>query len=202
MNDFIIIILSISAFIWLMFSFLHYYMRRKNISLNKKEKETLRFLFIGGIGLIIYFIFFEDADFIFECQKETQKCYYYHSTIYNRELRLVKSYDLTAANEIKIITRRRKSGRYSSRTVYRLKFSGPFDSFEMPKDFSFKDEARKQAELVARFLQTNTPYYTYEKLSPKRSEHELFIVIFLLISLIVPTSGSFIVLCKLFSRRK
>lgn len=203
MDDFIIaIFLPISFFLWLIFFFLRYYMHKKKLSLKKEEKRSICILLTASLCFMFYIIFFEDVDFVFDCRKETQSCHYYHSTIYNRELSLVKSYDLTAVNEIKILTRKRKSGRYSSRTVYRLEFSGPFESFEMPKDFNFKDDAEEQAGRIARFLQTGTPRYVYKDITPKDYKHFPLIMLVWIISSIVATSGIFIMLGKLFSHRK
>ena len=132
--------------------------------------------------------FFQDVDFVFDCQKKTRRCDYYHSTFYNKKLRLVKSYDLAAINEIKVVPHRRKK-----QTFYRLKFSGPFDRFEMPQSFLLESKAREQAAHIALFLHTDSPRYEYKNIKSKNFE----------IGMAIATIyGIFLMLGKLFLRKK
>lgn len=161
MTDLNTFFLILNVVLWLIFIFLYYCLRKKKISFRKEEKKRIRSLLIF-LALIPCVVFFQDVDFVFDCQKKTRRCDYYHSTFYDKELRLVKSYDLAAINEIKVVPRRRKK-----RTFFRLEFSGPFDRFEMPQSFLLESKAREQADRIALFLHTDSPRYEYKNIQSK-----------------------------------
>ncbi len=101
---------------------------------------------------------------------------------------MIKSYDLAAINEIKIVPRRQKK-----QTFYRLEFSGPFDRFEMPQSFFLESKAREQASRIALFLHTDSPRYEYKNIQSKNFEIGMAIV---------TIYGIFLMLGKLFLRKK
>ena len=70
----------------------------------------------------------------------------------------------------------------------------------MPKDFSFKDDARKQAERAAVFLKTDKKRYVYKDVVSKGSEKKLFIILSLSLSLIFAVVGILTILAKIFKK--
>lgn len=184
MNGLLFFIAEIAAAFGGVFLLLLIYMRRNGLAFTGQEKKSfviLTVLFFGATG---FFFFFEDDDFVFRCGKDTQSCNYYHSTLYNKKIRHVRSYDLSGIKETGIVPHKRSCGRHCSRTVYRVVFNGENNSFEMPKDFDFKEDAEKQAARAAAFLQTDKPHYTYKDLK-KNDTGKDFILYWLLFFLVL-----------------
>ena len=202
MDDFVLSVAGIAAAFGGVFILLLLFMRRKGLTFTKAEKKSFFFvilIFFVGTG---YFFFFEDADFIFRCGKDTQRCDYYHSTHYNKNIRLARSFDLSGIKEAGIVPHKRSCGRHCSKTVYRIVFNGENNSFEMPKDFDFKEDAERQAARAAAFLQTDKPYYAYKEITPNNTKNDSIILLPLFLSVILSMFGSLTILVKIIENRK
>ena len=154
--------------IWGVFILLLIFMPRKRRIFIEKEKKYAVIIPLLLIGSAAWFTFFEDAEFRFVCRKETQHCDYYHSTLFNKELRIADSYSLDGINDTAVKKRKRPRGgrrRGVTKTVYTLVFNGPEKHFEMPKDFHFWEDALEQAEKAGVFLHTDVPEYVYTETS-------------------------------------
>lgn len=202
MNDFVLMFLQPVAAVWVVFILLLIYARKKGLSFTRQEKRSFFGILIISLPILGWFVFFEDLDFTFDCRKDTQTCTYFHSTIYNPNLRPVRSYDLTGIRETGIVPHKRSCGRHCTKTVYRVKFSGENYSFEMPKDFTFTDDARKQAGRAASFLQTDKPRYFYKDMAGKGADKDLFIIITASLSMFVAMIGLITVAIKIFQSLK
>lgn len=131
-------------------------------SFAKETKQYAVFLLLLLAGTIVWFTFFEDAEFRFVCRKETQRCEYHHSTLFNKELRIADSFGLDGINNVEIKRHTRYAGRRRARRpYYAVSFSGNGESFEMPKKFNYQSDAQKQATLADTFLRTDIPEYIY-----------------------------------------
>ena len=202
MDDLVSSVAGIAAAFGGVFILLLLFMRRQGLTFTKEEKKSFFFIiliFFGGVG---YFFFFEDADFIFRCGKDTQRCDYHHSTHYNKNIRLARSFDLSGIKEAGIVPRKRSCGRHCSKTVYRIVFNGENNSFEMPKDFDFKEDAERQAARAAAFLQTDKPYYAYKEITPNNTKNYSIILLPLFLSVILSMFGLLTALTKIFQRKK
>lgn len=200
MDDFVLTFLKSSAAIWGLFILLLIYARKKGLSFSRQEKNNFYGILIFSVLVAGWFVFFQDLDFIFDCRKETQRCHYYHSTIYNKKMRLHRSYDLTGIREVEVVSRKRSCGRYCTKTVYRIKFKGENSSFEMAKDFDSRKLAQKQAARATTFLQTDKPYYIYKNLMPERAGHDLFFLIAAALSMVYAFVGILVLLVKIFKK--
>lgn len=178
------------------------FMRRQGLTFTKEEKKSFFFIILIFFGTVGYFFFFEDADFIFRCGKDTQRCDYHHSTHYNKNIRLARSFDLSGIKEAGIVRHKRSCGRRCSKTVYRIVFNGENNSFEMPKDFDLKEDAERQAARAAAFLQTDKPYYAYQEITSNDTKHYLIMILPLFLSFILIMYGSLTILVKIIGNRK
>lgn len=151
---------------WIVFLLLLVYARifspEKLKSFAKEGKQYAVFLLLLLAGTIVWFTFFEDAEFRFVCRKDTQRCEYHHSTLFNKELRIADSFGLDGINNVEIKRHTRYAGRRRARRpYYAVSFSGNGESFEMPKKFNYQSDAQKQAALAGAFLHTDVPEYVY-----------------------------------------
>ena len=162
---------------WIAFVALFVLFKKKGLRLNKKQSGHFKALLISVVAAFGFFAAFADRDFVFYCQSETQKCEYYRSTLVNKELRLAETYDLSgvASVEIRERFRRRKSG-YKD-PYYKIAFVSPAGGFEMPREFSFRDDARDEAAEIGAFLAKEKKSYRYERLSSKNGNLFLYIMI-------------------------
>ena len=201
MNDFVRAFMEPAAAVWGIFALLLIYARQKGLSFTRQEKRSFIGILIVLAAVSGWFFFFKDASFIFSCQKSTQRCDYFHSTLYNKNLRLSRSYDLTGIKEIEIVPHKRSCGRHCTKTVYRIRFQGNGDGFEMPKDFDFKDDVRKQAAKASAFVQTDKSAYLYKDIMPDGAGKTLMFVIAALMSTAFAFVGIFTILTKRFVRK-
>ena len=192
---------------------LHNYKRKKGIFFPKHTILDLCLLAIIFIVVPIYQLGFSEkfGDFVFDCQKETQRCDHYYSTPNNEKLRLKKSYDLAGINNIELVTRviKSKSGLFTSGEKYYLKFYGASDSFEMPREFILREEAEKQAGRIAKFLNTRkSRRYTYKKMVPEelrndvRNRKETIIIVATLVFSIFALIVSILMILEIFFPQK
>ena len=198
MDDLSLSFLRIAAVVWGTFVLLLFYARRKGVSFTKSEKRT--FFIVVSVLLAVSggFAFFEDADFVFDCRKETRRCDYFHSTLSDRRVRLVRSYDLSGVDGAEIVSRRRSCGRYCRKTVYRIRFRGRENGFEMPKDFDFKDDAEHQASKAAAFLQTDKPLYRFQDTLPDDAGKDLIVIMGSVLSSALAFGSILTILMKLY----
>ncbi|MBR1776978.1 MAG: hypothetical protein IJ752_00120 [Alphaproteobacteria bacterium] len=175
MNEFITIFSTFAAAGWSALILLLIYARKKGAVFSRKEKAGAVGIFLFLAGFIGYIYFFNETEVVFKCQKQTMRCAYYIATLSDRQLRLAKLYDLTGINAVEIKTHKRQDGRYTTKTVYRIRFSGKDGGFEMPKDFDFREAAQEQAARAVSFLQTDASDFTYTQ---KDGDPEGMLVIF------------------------
>lgn len=100
-----------------------------------------------------WFYFFEDKQTVFECRNPSLTCVYYHSTIADPKLRFVRSFNLNGLKEIELKRVKRRSGKYSTRTVYKIVFHSETEQNEFPKTFDIEDWAQEEIGKINRFLQ-------------------------------------------------
>ena len=150
------------AFFLLLLVYARIFSPEKLKSFAKEGKQYAVFLLLLLTGTVVWFTFFEDAEFRFVCLKETQRCEYHHSTLFNKELRIADSFSLDGINNVEIKRHMRYAGkRRARRPYYTVSFSGNGKSFEMPKKFNYRSDAQKQATLTDTFLHTDIPEYIY-----------------------------------------
>ena len=200
MNDFVSIFTVPVAVVWGIFALLSIYACKKGLSFTRLEKRSFAVVLIVLASVLGCFFFFEETGFVFSCRKSTQRCDYFHSTLYNQKLRLKHSYDLTDMTQIEIVPHKRSCGRYCRKTVYRIRFHGNGDGFEMPKDFDLKEDAEEQASKAADFIQTDKPRYVYKDIMPDGAGKNLMIVMVSVMSMVFALNGVFTLLIKLFKK--
>lgn len=105
--------------------------------------------------------FFKDKETLFQCDKETLRCEYLHSTIANPKLRFVRSFDLREQKNIEIKKVRRRRGRYSRRTVYLIEFHSETKRNTFPTEFSYREAAERELGKINRFLHTDRKHYEF-----------------------------------------
>lgn len=130
----------------------------------------------GLLGAFIaasaWFCLFEDKQTILECRKDAMICSYYRSTIANPELRLSRSFDIKDVQSIELKTEKRRSGKYSTKTVYRIVFVTPTAREEFPTTFDIQEWAVEEIGKINRFLKSNRESYVFSKGSSEINEFE------------------------------
>lgn len=116
--------------------------------------------------------FFEDKQTVFECRKPSLTCVYYHSTIADPKLRFVRSFNLNDLKEIELKTEKRRSGKYSTREVYKIVFHSETAQDEFPKTFGIESWAKEEIGKINRFLQTDRQRYVYREGSEEINEFD------------------------------
>ena len=174
---FLLILLVPLIVSWIAFITLFILFKKKGLRLNEKQSWHFKALLISVVLVFGFISFFKDQDFIFDCRRETQKCEYYHSTLANKELRPAGTYDISDVKNIEIRERyhRRKSG-YKD-YYYKIAFASADGGFEMPYDFSFRDDARDEAEKIASFLTNNEDVYHYERIRSNEGNLLMYFII-------------------------
>lgn len=160
--------------------------RRIHVRRSVKNSGGLCF-FVGFLG---YVYFFNETEVVFECQKQTMRCEYYHATLYNKRLHLTHSFDFSETTDItvqrqKSFWRRRK--RLLAPEYYDITFVEKNKSFRIPKSFKQK-EAGSLASQIISFLKTDLPQYTYRE--SLDDSDESFIIFALFISAGLALFGS------------
>ncbi len=162
---------------WILFITLFILFKKKGLRLNEKQSWHFKALLISVVLVFGFFFFFKDQDFIFDCRRETQKCEYYHSTLADKELRPAGTFDISDVKNIEIRERyrRRKSG-YKD-YYYKIAFVSADGGFEMPYDFSFRDDARDEAAKIGAFLEKDQDVYHYERIRSAQGNFLLYFMI-------------------------
>ena len=124
---------------------------RKGLAVPKKTNALLFLLPVFLIGTTVWFSFFENAGFAFVRLKETRRCDYSRSTLYNKKMRIVRSYDLDGIDNADIFKINGRTPKYA------LEFKGKEHRFRMPVKFCFPDTAKEQPDLARTFLKTDLP---------------------------------------------
>ena len=189
-----------AAAVWSVFILFLIYARKKGLFFTRQEKRRFVVISIIIVAVLASF-FFKETGFVFICQKSTQRCYCFHSTLYDPKLRPTRSYDLSDITGTEIVPHKRSCGRYCRKTVYRVRFRGNNGDFEMPKDIDFKEDARIQAAKISAFIQTDKTDYVYKDTIPDGADKELMIVLTALTSTIFAFVGIFSILAKLFGKK-
>lgn len=130
----------------------------------------------GLLGAFIaasaWFCLFDDKLTILECRKDAMVCSYYRSTVANPELRLSRSFDIKDVQSIELKTEKRRSGKYSTKTVYRIVFVTPTAREEFPTTFDIQEWAVEEIGKINRFLKSNRESYVFSKGSSEINEFE------------------------------
>ena len=146
-------------------------------SFSKKEKTNLSLILLMSVFASIWFVFFEDQEMIFDCRRDTQKCEYYHSTLYDKQVRLARSYDLSDVKDATVSSYSTRSGKY-----YKIGFETPTGRFEIPDRFYCNIEIDRHLSEIRSFLKGERPGYIYKKPYDPASEYD-FIILIALVSL-------------------
>lgn len=123
-------------------------------------------------------------------------CRYFHSTIADRKMRPAGSYDFSAVTQAGLKKHMRRSGRYNHTAYYRVAFYSGDDSFEMPKDFHFRDDALEEIAKINNFLHSNRPAYRYEKRTSTAAEKDFLIIILSMPVLILAAIIAVLMICE------
>ncbi len=130
-------------------------------------------LILGAFAAVMaWFCLFKDKQTILECRKDAMICSYYRSTIANPELRLSRSFDIKDVQSIELKTEKRRSGKYSTKTVYRIVFVTPTAREEFPTTFDIQEWAVEEIGKINRFLKSNRESYVFSKGSSEINEFE------------------------------
>ena len=199
MND-IVLTFTLNAVLWGIFILLLLHVRKKGIAFAKKEKGALYLAIFVLIAVSGWIYFFDDAGFIFSCRKSTRRCDYSHSTLFDKRMRFVRSYDLTGITAAEVVSRKRNCGRYCLKTVYRVRLHGNGTGFEIPKDIVFEEDAQQLALKAADFIQTDKPAYEYKDIMSNDSGKKLILIMGSVFSMAFAFAGIQILLAKLFRK--
>ena len=123
-------------------------------------------------AVMAWFCLFEDKQAILKCRKDAMVCSYYRSTVANPELRLSRSFDIKDVQSIELKTEKRRSGKYSTKTVYRIVFVTPTAREEFPTTFDIQEWAVEEIGKINRFLKSNRESYVFSKGSSEINEFE------------------------------
>lgn len=123
----------------------------------------LKWILAAFAAVMAWFCLFEDKQTILECRKETMTCTYYRSTIAVPELRPARSFVIKDVRNIELQTEKRRSGKYSTETVYRIVFVTPTAQEEFPTTFDIKEWAMEEIGKINRFLNSDRNVYLYSK---------------------------------------
>ncbi len=133
---------------------------------------TTKWLLGSFAAVMVWFCLFEDKQTILECRKDTMTCTYYRSTIAAPELRPARSFSIKDVQDIELKTEKRRSGKYSTKTVYRIVFVTPTAQEEFPTTFDIKEWAMEEIGKINRFFKTDRKSYVFSKGSPETNGFE------------------------------
>lgn len=123
--------------------------------------STTKWLLGAFAAAMVWFCLFKDKQTILECRKDAMICSYYRSTIADPELRLSRSFGIKDVQDIELKTEKRRSGKYSTKTVYRIVFVTPTAREEFPVAIDFKERAVEEVGKINRFLKSNRESYVF-----------------------------------------
>lgn len=144
----------------------------KNVNSSSYKKVKSEALKGSGALLVAVFVFcgymyfFKAHSFQFECQKETMKCVYSSSSEYNKELKPVKTYDISLIERADV--RRYKTGKRSFR-YHVILIRRNASVIKTPIKLSIKSEALREAERFNHFLYSSQNHYAYIKFPSETS---------------------------------
>ena len=129
--------------------------------INAAALTKLKWILAAFAAVMAWFCLFEDKQTILECRKDTMTCTYYRSTIAAPELRPARSFGIKDVQNIELKTEKRRSGKYSTKTVYRIVFVTPTAREEFPTTFDIKEWAMEEIGKINRFFKTDRNAYIY-----------------------------------------
>lgn len=147
--------------IYAIFFVLLYLFKKKGGVFPDNVKSRIKYLILAFLAVGAWQIFFEDSKIAVTCDAETKVCSYYRSTIANKELRFVRTYDLSETVGVSVEKHKHYSGRGRSDTYYKIVFENGDGGIDFPKTFSFESDAAREAEKIRRFLSGEKKNYGY-----------------------------------------
>ena len=96
----------------------------------------------------VYVVFYMDNAFIFECREETRRYEYFRSTLKDPEMKLLRTYDISQATEVKI---KRHSKRKKKDSYYTNFINTQNGGFEIPYYFSAR-KVKKELDRINDFV--------------------------------------------------
>ncbi|MBO4644638.1 MAG: hypothetical protein J5716_08545 [Alphaproteobacteria bacterium] len=202
MSSFVLTIFTVPLILsWILFITLYVLFKRKGLRLNEKQSFNFKGLLCAVVLVFGFFFFFKDQDFIFDCRHDTQKCQYYRSTMANKKLKSAGTYDISGVKNIEIREHYywRKPG--YKKHYYKIAFVSADGGFEMPYDFSFRDNAKDEAAKISLFLDKNQDAYHYELIRSDNGNLLLYIMLEIFAE-IISVAGSILFGAGLYQARK
>lgn len=191
----------LSLIFWIVFLLLFLYTLSAKIKYKTEEKISCGFVFFFFCGLIIYMVFIDDRDILFECRKDTQQCTYIHSTIANTKMRQVKTYDISSVTGVRVDEKSR-IGKYKKVLRYKIRFLTHTASFEMPKSFISKQEAEYEANKIIKFLSSDKQVYRYKVIHTDDYNTSFYVFIFSMLGLNLIPFGIYHLVQKIRKRKR
>lgn len=175
--------------------------KKKGLSLPKETKSQLKLVILAFLGIGVYSYYFSDNDIVFICRKDTMQCEYYHSTLADTELRFVESYPISAETRASSRKKTVYRGRGRSRSYYQTIFQTGEQSFPLPKDFSWEEDAVKQAGRFNTFISSDRRFYKYAEQHDEQENTETIVIFAFIFSIIIAFIFLILMLIQLFSRK-
>lgn len=140
--------------------------KSKSPEIRADRISSLKWLVFGFAAAIGLFCFVRDKATYFEYRKDTNKCVYYRSTIFNPEMRFEKTIPLTAENRA-VVKKIRRHRRYSTYYEYKIALKTEGAELDLPMTFGSLDWAKTEEIELNRFLTGKSNGYVYTNGSPE-----------------------------------
>ena len=125
----------------------------------------------------VYVVFYMDNAFIFECREETRRYEYFRSTLKDPEMKLLRTYDISQATEVKI---KRHSKRKKKDSYYTNFINTQNGGFEIPYYFSAR-KVKKELDRINDFVSGREQSYRFEELTVESvSGFYIYLLIFMI----------------------
>ncbi|MBO4519716.1 MAG: hypothetical protein J5787_00760 [Alphaproteobacteria bacterium] len=144
---------------------LYLYIKKKQNGSTKWLKKKIREYFVSYLSIVliffVYFFFFEDRSVYLECQKDAMTCSYSRTTYFNKEMRLVETYDISRV----LYARVKKNVRFGrhARHYYTVELVEKNDSFSLDPEYRDTNAAAREAQRFNRFLSGTGKLYIFRK---------------------------------------
>ena len=200
-----IVVLVFSVF-FMIEAVLYLYIKRKEDGLLKWLNKTIKDYLWGYLVFVLlisgWLFFFEDRSLYLECQNDAMTCRYFHTTYFNKEMRLAETYDISRV-EYARAHKNRLFGRhtryyYTVELVEKNKNYG----FNLAPEYKDINAAEKEAQRFNRFLSGKEKIYIFRKEPPSESFGATLGSVACLIAVILQIGFLWNLVCAIFKMRK
>lgn len=183
MTDILSFVFSLFAVLFVIDASLYRYSGAKRGGDAGKTGKAVKEYIIIYVVIVLLFagwvFFFKDRSLYIECRQDTLTCSYFHTTQFNKNMRLVKNYDISRVSHAQVKKHYRKRGT----TYYTVLLSEDGENgFLLPPHFGYSDAAKTEADRFNRFLAYKKDFYIYKEL-PSGDFPELVLFISILMAL-------------------